>query len=128
MDEKIKEITSKTIVTQEKCADAVGSGELQVYATPMMVALMENAAAKVASNYIPEGCTTVGTAINIKHIAASPLNAEITAKATLIETDGRRFLFNVEAYDNTGKIGEGTHERFSVKIEKFMEKAEKRLG
>lgn len=122
-----KKHTEKTRVTDDMLACSVGSGSVQVYATPMVVALMEKAASALAQQYVPEGCTTVGTNINIDHLAATASGAEVYATAELTESDGRRFEFAVEAYDNAGLIAKGTHQRFSVKIEKFLAKAEERL-
>lgn len=114
-------------VTRDKLACSVGSGSAEVYATPMVVALMENSACKLAQELVPEGCTTVGTKISIEHLSATAEGAEVYAVATLTESDGRRFEFTVEAYDNAGLIAKGTHQRFSVKTEKFMAKAKARL-
>lgn len=114
-------------VTKDKLACSVGSGSAEVYATPMVVALMENASCKLAQDLVPEGCTTVGTKISIEHLSATAEGAEVYAVATLTETDGRRFEFTVEAYDNAGLIAKGTHQRFSVKTEKFIAKAKARL-
>ena len=88
---------------------------------------MENSACKLAQGLVPEGCTTVGTKISIEHLSATAEGAEVYAVATLVESDGRRFEFTVEAYDNAGLIAKGTHQRFSVKTEKFMAKAKARL-
>lgn len=122
-----KKHKEKTKVTDDMLACNVGSGSVQVYATPMVVALMEKAASALAQQYVPEGCTTVGTNISIDHLAATASGAEVYAIAELTESDGRRFEFAVEAYDNAGLIAKGTHQRFSVKIEKFLAKAEERL-
>lgn len=118
-----KVIKKEATVTREMLASSVGSGTVDVYATPMVVALMENAASTLAQEYLPKGFTTVGTKIAIDHISATAENAEVYAAAELTESDGRRFVFNVEAYDNAGIIAKGTHERFSVNAEKFLNKA-----
>jgi predicted thioesterase len=104
-------------------AESWKSGGLPVYATPAMIALMENAAAAAVAPLLPPGWSTVGTELNVKHLAASPLGAEIRAAGELLETDGRRLLFRVEAFDGAGKIGEGTHRRFIVENERFLSKA-----
>lgn len=122
-----KSVKVTTTVTRDKLACSVGSGSAEVYATPMVVALMENASCKLAQELVPEGCTTVGTKISIEHLSATAEGAEVYAVATLTETDGRRFEFTVEAYDNAGLIAKGTHQRFSVKTERFMAKAKARL-
>ena len=114
--------TSNVKVTPENCASAVGSGGLNVFATPSMVALMENAAMNAVAPYLPEGSTTVGAEINTTHIKPSALGAEIKATATLTSVEGRKLLFDVEASDANGVIGKGTHVRFIVDIERFMAK------
>ena len=114
--------TSKVTVTLDNCASAVGSGGLNVFATPSMVALMENAAINAVAPFLPEGSTTVGSEINTTHIKPSALGAEIEATATLTAVEGRKLLFDVEARDAYGTIGKGTHVRFIVDIERFMAK------
>lgn len=110
------------IVAAKHTALAVGSGDLSVLATPIMVALMEGEAMRVAAAYCTLGQTTVGTQINIAHTRATPLGAEVKAEAELIEQEGRRLVFRVRATDEKGEIGSGTHERFIVDREKFMAK------
>lgn len=122
-----KSVKVTGVVTKDKLASSVGSGSADVFATPMVVALMENAACKLAQELVPNDCTTVGTKISIEHLAATAEGAQVYAVATLTESDGRRFEFIVEAYDNAGLIAKGTHQRFSVKTEKFMAKAKARL-
>lgn len=114
--------TSKIKVTLENCASAVGSGGLDVYATPSMVALMENAAMNAVAPFLPKGSTTVGAEIDTTHIKPSALGAEIEATATLTAVEGRKLVFDVEARDTSGTIGKGTHVRFIVDIERFMAK------
>lgn len=114
--------TSKVTVTLDNCASAVGSGGLNVFATPSMVALMENAAMNAVAPFLPEGSTTVGSEINTTHVKPSALGAEIEATATLTAVEGRKLLFDVEACDASGTIGKGTHVRFIVDIERFMAK------
>jgi len=114
--------TSKVKVSLENCASAVGSGGLDVFATPSMVALMENAAMNAVAPYLPEGSTTVGSEINTTHIKPSALGSEISATATLVAVEGRKLQFNVEACDDAGIIGKGTHVRFIVDVERFMAK------
>lgn len=114
--------TSKVKVSLENCASAVGSGGLDVFATPSMVALMENAAMNAVAPYLPEGSTTVGSEINTTHIKPSALGAVIEATATLTAVEGRKLQFNVEACDAAGVIGKGTHVRFIVDVERFMAK------
>lgn len=116
----------KIKVTDEVTAATMRSGSLPVFATPFMVALMEQAASELCDKFVEEGISTVGTALNIQHLAATAVGAEVKAIATVTSCDGRKVTFDVEAYDNAGLIGKGTHERFSVKIDKFMLKAEER--
>lgn len=116
----------KTVVTEEITAEKMRSGSLPVLATPFMVALMEQAASELCDKYTEEGISTVGTALNISHLAATCVGAEVMAAATVTAFDGRKISFDVEAYDNAGLIGKGTHERFTVKIDKFMLKAQER--
>ncbi|MDO4344094.1 MAG: thioesterase family protein [Eubacteriales bacterium] len=116
----------KTItVTKAMTAKAMGSGELEVYATPSMIALMENTAYQSVAGYLEEGQGTVGTLMNVKHLAASCVGAEVTCETELTEVDRRRLVFNVKVSDGRGLIGEGRHERFIVDNRKFMEKAGK---
>lgn len=114
-------------VTEHNVAESYGSGYLPVYATPAMIALMEAAACDALQPYLEEGTTTVGTAVNIVHLAPSPIGMEITARAELIAIDRKKFTFKVEAFDRTGKIGEGTHERFVIRIADFLAKSEAKL-
>ncbi len=108
------------IVDQEHTAKILGSGQVEVLATPMLIALMESAALIAAQVYLPHDWTTVGTKVNIEHLRPTPLGKRISAKATLIKIDGQRLLFQVEAHDKHGLIGQGSHERFVIQIEKFM--------
>ena len=131
-----KNETRKTIIMLEKglsarsaatvaagnTAAAMGSGDLAVFATPAMVALMENAAMTAVAGELPEGATTVGAEMNVTHIKPSGLGAEITATAVLAEVEGRKLTFNVGARDAEGLIGEGIHVRYIVDREKFMAK------
>lgn len=112
----------KLKVEFEHTAAKFGSGFVEVLSTPMLVAIMEGAAKNCVQDYLPDGQTTVGTRVDIKHLAATPIGMEATAKAELIEVDGRRLVFKVEAYDEKEKIGEGSHERFIIDVEKFMKK------
>ena len=121
----LKTGTEKTVYSQVETpitAASMGSGSLDVLATPAVVALMEKAACELLAPYLEESVTTVGTKISINHTSASPEGATIKATAVLTEIDGRRFCFDVFAYDNAGLIAKGTHERYSVKWEYFMKK------
>lgn len=119
--------TVNEVVTEQNTALSVGSGSLKVYATPAMLTLIEKAACEAASTLLNEGETTVGTLLNVKHLAATPIGMKVSATAELAERDGRKFVFNVTAYDECGIIGEGTHERFLVFSEKFTEKTYNKL-
>ena len=102
-----------------------GSGDLDVFATPAMVGLMENAAMKAVADALPEGSTTVGAEMNVTHIKPSGLGAEIVATAVLTGVEGRKLTFNVGARDAEGMIGEGIHIRYAVDRRRFMEKVGK---
>lgn len=111
-----------TTVVHENTAAYVGAGGVEVFGTPMMIALMENAAWHSVANSLDAGYVTVGTAVNVRHLAATPLGQQVRATAELIDIDGRRLVFKVEAYDEQQKIGEGQHERFIVRLERFIKK------
>ena len=113
---------SKVVVSHENTALKLGSGDMEVFATPAMVALMENAAMRAVQSELAEGDTTVGTAMQTSHIKASKLGAQITASAELTEIDGRALHFHVKAWDEVGIIGEGKHTRFIVTKERFLAK------
>ena len=109
-----------TTVVHENTAAAVGAGGVEVFGTPMMIALMENAAWRAVAGELEEGQVTVGTHINVSHLAATPLGQQVHATAGLVEIDGRRLVFHVVAYDERQKIGEGQHELFIVNLERFL--------
>ena len=111
-----------TTVVHENTAAYVGAGGVEVFATPMMIALMENAAWRAVASRLDEGDVTVGTLVNVQHFSATPMGQQIRASAELIEIDGRRLVFKVEAYDEKRKIGEGQHERFIVNLERFLQR------
>lgn len=113
-----------TVVDNSNTAATMKSGELQVFATPCMIALMEQAAYQSVAGELEEGLGTVGTLMNVKHSSATPVGMQVTAKTELVEVDGRRLVFHVEAYDERGLIGEGEHERFIIFNEKFQQKAD----
>ncbi len=113
---------SQTVAAENNTAEALGSGDMAVFATPAMVALMENAAMLAVRDSLPEDSTTVGVEMQTSHIKASALGAKITASATLAEVDGRRLMFDVKAWDEKGVIGEGRHVRFVVDRERFLSK------
>ena len=112
------------LATEEKMARNVGSGLVKVYATAMMIALMEKAAVLSVQPYLEEGQGTVGTLVNVSHCAATPQGMKVRAESELIEIDRRRLVFKVAAYDECGLIGEGLHERFIIDNEKFQSKTD----
>ncbi len=113
---------SKTVVNDTNTALTMGSGDLPVFATPAMIALMENAAMMAVAEALPEGSTTVGTEMSASHIKASGMGAEIVASAVVTAVEGRKITLNVGARDGESIIGEGVHTRFIVDREKFMSK------
>ncbi|MEG1606858.1 MAG: thioesterase family protein [Mucinivorans sp.] len=110
------------LVTAHNSAIAMGSGDLPVFATPAMVALMEREAALLASSFCSAQQTTVGVLINIEHLRATPLGGDVWAEAKLLGQEGRKLMFSVEAFDDNGLIGHGEHHRFMVDRQKFMSK------
>jgi predicted thioesterase len=114
--------TSTTTVNQNNTANALGSGDMDVFATPAMVALMENAAMNAVAPHLEAGQTTVGTEISTLHIKASALGATITATAVLTAVEGRKLTFEVIAHEGENIIGEGSHTRFIVDRERFLAK------
>ena len=117
-----KEIVVDASVSAKKAA----SGEMDVFGTPFVIALMEQTADVSVRPYIENTQATVGTRVNIKHMAATPMGMKAFGKSELLEIDGRRLFFKVEVYDEVGLVAEGTHERFIIDKEKFMAKTEKR--
>ncbi|MBC7235382.1 MAG: thioesterase family protein [Chloroflexi bacterium] len=115
------------IVTEEHSAVRWGSGGVDVLSTPQMIALMESAAVAAVDPYLEEGWRTVGIHLDVAHLAATPMGSRVTARAELIAIEGRKLTFRVEAFDEAGKIGEGTHQRFLVDVERFMNKARERV-
>lgn len=115
--------TAETVVVYENTAAAVGSGALEVFSTPSMIALMEKASRELVQPYLEEGQSTVGTRLEVSHVAASPIGAHIHAESTLAEIDRRMLTFEVKAYADGDLIGEGRHQRCIIYAERFMEKA-----
>ncbi|MDD6057941.1 MAG: thioesterase family protein [Clostridiales bacterium] len=115
------------VVSENNTAKAVKSGELDVYATPAMIALMEQAAYKSVAAELEDGQGTVGTSISVRHLAATPIGMKVTAKSKLAEIDGRRLVFVLEVWDEAVKIGEGIHERVLIQNEAFLTKANAKL-
>ena len=118
---------AEAMVTKENTAAAVGSGCLLVYGTPYLIGLMEMAACNCVKEYMEEGCSTVGTLLNVQHTAATPVGMEVRAEAKLTAVEGRKLTFEVTAFDEKGEIGKGTHERFIIFEEKFLAKTYDKL-
>lgn len=119
---------ARCLVTPETTAANLGSGALEVFATPAMIALIEKAAWQSVQPMLEEGCGTVGTALRVRHLSATPVGMEVVAKTELREIDGRRLVFKVEVRDAKGIVGDGEHERFIVKNDSFLKKAKGKLG
>lgn len=114
-------------VSSDKLASAMGSGSLDVFATPSMVALMEKSACNCIENFLEDDETTVGTELNIKHTAATPKGMNVTAEAVLTNINGRKFTFEIKAFDECGMIGCGMHKRFLVYRKKFTAKTNAKI-
>ena len=118
---------AKTSVEREDTALEVGSGSLLVYATPCMVALMEGAACEAITPCLPEEKTSVGTFLEINHLSATPVGLDVWAEAEVTAVEGSTVTFRVTAYDETGKIGEGTHKRAIISTQRFLDKTYSKL-
>ena len=119
---------SQTVVTETNTAKHLGSGNVKVFATPEMVRLMEKAGVAAVDHLLPEGQCTVGVALDVKHLAATPLNMTVMARAELVVVEGRRLTFRVESFDEVEKVGEGTHQRYIVDVTRFQERMKKKRG
>jgi fluoroacetyl-CoA thioesterase len=118
---------SSCTVTQDVTADAMGHRGVKVLATPYLISLLEDAAGRVIEPYLAPTASSVGTMIDIRHLAATPVGMTVRARATLLETDGKRFLFQVEAWDDKDKVAEGRHERALVPdLVKFLDRVMKK--
>lgn len=118
---------ASTLVEREDTAQEVGSGSLLVYATPCMVALMEGAACNALEGVLPEDKTSVGIELSISHIAATPVGMEVRAEAEITAVEKNILTYTVTAYDESGKIGEGTHKRAVITAQKFLDKVYAKL-
>lgn len=118
---------AETIVTPDNTARAAGSGLVPVFATPWMVALMENAAVQAVQEALAPGEGTVGTRLDVTHDAATPIGMKVWAEAEVTAVEGRRLTFAVSAFDEAGEIGGGIHERFIIKTDKFLARAQAKL-
>jgi predicted thioesterase len=114
--------TMEIYITENDTAKKMGSGNLNVFATPAMIALIENTCKNCVDLHLPSGYTTVGIEVNVKHIKPSPVGVKVRCEAVLQKIDRKKLFFKVEAWDNTGKIGEGSHVRYIVNSENFMKK------
>ncbi|HET8906607.1 MAG TPA: thioesterase family protein [Ktedonobacterales bacterium] len=111
---------ARLTVGEEQTAAAFGAGGVHVLGTPAMIGLMENAAWLLVQPELPPGETTVGTVVHVRHLAATPVGGHVIATAELVEVDGRRLVFRISARDDTQLIGDGTHERFRIVLERFL--------
>jgi predicted thioesterase len=118
---------ASTLVEREDTAAEVGSGSLLVYATPCMVALMEGAACEAINDALTEDQSSVGISLNIEHLSATPVGLEVRAEAEVTAVEGKIITFAITAYDEAGKIGEGTHKRCVISSQKFLDKAYAKL-
>ena len=114
---------AEKVVTYDLTAAAVGSGAQEVFATPAMIALMETSALQAMTPHLEAGLGSVGTRIDVTHLSATPMGMTVRAECEAIEVDRKRVVFSVKAYDEAGLIGEGTHERFIIDVEKFIAKS-----
>ena len=117
---------AETAVTEHNTANAVGSGLVPVFATPYMIALMENAAVNALTPYMEENQGTVGTHLDVSHDSATPIGMKVWAEAEVTAVDGKAVTFAVTAYDEAGVIGKGAHNRFVITVDRFLAKAEKK--
>ncbi len=115
------------LVEQEDTAKVVGSGDLLVYATPCMVALMEGAACESIAPFLAEGESSVGTMMQVNHTSATPVGMEVRAESEVTAVEGRKVTFTIKAYDEAGEIGNAVHERFIIKADRFLEKTYDKL-
>ncbi|MCI8916598.1 MAG: thioesterase family protein [Oscillospiraceae bacterium] len=119
---------AEAVVTPDNTAQAAGSGLVPVFATPWMVALMENAAVQAVQSALAPGEGTVGTRLDVTHDAATPVGMRVWAEAEVTAVEGRKLTFAVSAFDEAGKIGGGTHERFVIQTDKFLARAQAKLN
>ncbi len=120
--------TQSAEVVDSNLACTMGSGDLPVFATPAMIALIEKTASESVIPYLEMGTSTVGTHLDIAHLSATPIGMTVVCETELLEIDRRRLVFKVRVYDKAGDVGSGTHERFIVDARKFMDKAGLKLS
>lgn len=116
------------VVEEQHTAAAYGSGLVPVLSTPHLVALLESAAKEAVQPFLNEGQSTVGILVNVRHLAATPVGMRVRACAELVEVDGRRLRFRVEAWDEREKVAEGEHERFVIDWDRFMARVAQKRG
>ena len=114
----------EVVVSQNKTAEVVGSGQLHVFATPAMIALIEKTAWMSVADELEQGQGSVGTRLDVAHTSATPVGMKVWCETELTEIDKRRLVFKVNVFDESGEIGKGTHERFIIQNDKFLKKAE----
>jgi predicted thioesterase len=119
---------AEIVVGEQHTAPRIGSGRVRVLATPVMINLMEAAALDAAENLIPAGHQSLGTRLDVRHIAATPVGMRVRATARLVAVDGRTLEFRVEAHDEKDLIGDGTHTRLVVNVERFDQRVQKKLA
>ena len=115
------------IVTEDLTASHIGSGSVRVFATPMMIALMERTSRMSVKPYLEDGQETVGTRVDVRHVSSTPGALKVWGESEVVDIDRRRIVFKVAAYDEKGLIGEGTHERFVIDVAKFQAKTEEKI-
>ncbi len=118
---------AEALVEREDTAQVVGSGDLLVYATPCMVALMEGAACQSVAPFLAEGESTVGTRMDVRHTSATPVGMTVRAESVVTAVDGRTITFEIRAFDEAGEIGSAVHERVIIRAERFLEKTYEKL-
>lgn len=119
--------TTELVVGEEHTAPSIGSGKVHVMATPVMINLIEGAALEAIERFLPPGYQSLGTVLNVRHIAATPVGMRVKATAEVVKTEGRTVFFRVEARDEKDLIGDGTHERVVVNVAKFDERVQRKL-
>lgn len=130
MEEIVPGLVGQTelLVGEENTASHLGSGNVAVLATPEMVRLMEKAAVAAVDHLLPDGYRTVGVAVNVRHLAATPVGMKVRAQAELVTVESRKLTFRVEAFDEVERIGEGEHRRMVIDLERFKERVEAKRG
>jgi fluoroacetyl-CoA thioesterase len=120
--------SAELVVAEEHTAPRIGSGRVHVLATPVMINLIEAAALDAIERLLPAGCQSLGTLLNVRHIAATPVGMRVTARVEVTSVEGRRVRFRVEARDERELIGDGAHERVVVNVAKFDQRVQRKLG